>query len=252
MRRHARGFTLVEMLVACALTILVLIAIGRVVWVANSLQREVSSSYLVREDADIAFRAVQDDLRQTNLSTIRVDSLDRGVSLASPLLGRDKKSFEVSPYGVAVWKSWIHYTVVADGPYTGHLVRWEAPYTSGLRDARPSPFSAWDPKVGAGDSLLPDVLLPGVGLRSGSPPEALQEPGPVPIEEGGGGFRVRFFRGDGSLSQTNPAQASDDSRLDWSKSVTMLVDCQLQVAQPSSQTGRWSLYTIGFRVCPRN
>ncbi len=249
-RRH--GYTLIELLVACALAILVLVAIGRVVWVAENLQREVSSSYVVREDADIAFRTIQDDLRQTRLSSVRVDSLDRGVSMASPLSARDKRSFEVSPYGVAVWKSWVHYTVVADGPMTGHLVRWEAPYTAGLRDARPSPLVAWQPTGSLTDSLLPDVVLPGVGLVTGRPPEKLEELGPVPMDEGGGGFRVRFFRGDGSLSTTNPSQASDETQPGWSRAVTTLVDCRLQVAQPSDQTGRWNVYTLGFRVCPRN
>lgn len=250
--RAARGFTLIEVLVACALTIVVLVAVGRVVWVANSLQQEISSSYVVREDADIAFRLLQDDLRQTSLSSIRVDSLDRGASMASPLVKRDKSSFEVSPYGVAVWKSWVHYTVQADGPSTGHLVRWEAPYQEGMRDARPSPFSPWQVADGFKESLLPDVLLPEVGLVPGPAPEALEQPGSVPIDKGGGGLRIRFFRGDGSLSSTNPSQASDESQPGWSKAVTTLVDCQLQVAQASTQTGRWSLYTIGFRVCPRN
>ena len=182
---------------------------------------------------------------------IRVDSADRGFSCASPLLQRDRASFEISEYGVATWKSWVHYTVSPTSKELGDLVRWEAPYPPDEREPRPSPLSPWE--IGeAKQSLLPGVVLAGIGVITAAPPESDEELGPVTSEKGGGGLRVRFFRRDGSLSTTNPSQASDDAVPGWSDGVTMLVDCQLQVAEKSTQTGRWSIYTLNFRVCPRN
>jgi hypothetical protein len=237
--------------VACILAILVLLVVGKVLAMAKSLEQEISSSYLVRQDADIAFRTLQADLRQTSLSSIRVDSGDRGFSCASPLLKRDKSSFEVSEFGVAVWKSWVHYTVTPTSNELGDLVRWEAPYPADEREPRPSTFNPWE--IGESkQSLLPGVIQPGLGVVTSPPPESFEEIGPVSGKDGGGGLRVRFFRSDGSLSQTNPCQASDETVDGWSRGVTQLVDCQLQVAEQSTQTGRWSIYTLSFRVCPRN
>jgi type II secretory pathway pseudopilin PulG len=251
MKKSRSAFTLIEILVACILAVLVLGVVGRVIWMAMSLEEEISSSYLVRQDADVAFRTLQDDLRLTSLSTIRVDSADRGFSCASPLLERDRASFEISEYGVATWKSWVHYTVSPTSKELGDLVRWEAPYPADEREPRPSTLSPWE--IGeAKQSLLPGVVQAGIGVITAPPPESYEELGPVTSEKGGGGLRVRFFRRDGSLSTTNPSQASDDTVPGWSDGVTMLVDCQLQVAEKSTQTGRWSIYTLNFRVCPRN
>lgn len=248
-----RGFTLVEILVATVLGLIVLAALIRVFLFARDLQREASSSYLIRQDAEIAFHKLQDDLRSTNLSTIRVQASDRGFSCASPLKGGDLRSFELTPYGVAKWKSWVHYTVVPKDEFIGHLVRWESPYPEDQYDPRPSPHRPSD--VGASkQSLLPDVILPDVGLIEGPPPEALQELGPVKNSEGGGGLRLRFLRraaGD-ELSQTNPAQVSDHEDIHWSSATTELVDCQLRVANRSKESGRWTIYELSFRVHPRN
>lgn len=254
MRRYL-GYTLVEVLIASVLALMVLVVLIRMLWFAWDLDREVSSSYLVRADAEVAFRQIQDDLRLTHLSALRVASNDAGFSCPSPLKGADRSSFELTPFGVCRWKSWVHYTVLPRGNYVGNLVRWEAEYPKDAHEPMPSTFKATDVRDEVKASLLTDVVQPGIGLVPRPTSAKWEELGPVSAADGGGGLRVRFVRyenGKEVLTTVNPALEDDETKPGWSKGTTSLVDCRLQVADKASESGRWSVYTMAFRVSPRN
>jgi hypothetical protein len=246
----------VEIIIAGVMALLVSILVIRVLFFMSDIERTTSASYLIRQEVEVAFRRLQDDLRMTSLSTIRVERGDQGFSCASPLEHADRGSFEISQYGVARWKSWVHYTVVPQGQYVGNLVRWESKSPEEELEPRPSPFKPSEIQGDFKSTLLPNVLQPGVGLIAPKKAGELEQVGAVPNEQGGGGLRVRFLRrernNEDTLSDLNPAQANDDVHENWSFGTTELVDCQLTVGDLSKSSGRWSVHTLAFRVSPRN
>lgn len=251
MRSH-RGYTLIELLVAMAMALVVLTAIIRVFWFGRKVERQARSAYLITADADVAFRKVQEDLRLTHLGSIRVDGQGGGFSMISPLENNDRSTFALSDYGTARWKTWVHYTVTGQTDVTGNLVRWEAPYTG----TNPVPSTFKPTQIGSPKwSLLSGVTLPGVKTSEGTDAEKLRFPKMGINLADNGGLQLRFVRREGDstvLSSTNPVEKSDKDTSDWSKGTTQLVDCRLQVADKSTESGRWSIYTLNFRVEPRN
>jgi type II secretory pathway pseudopilin PulG len=251
--KKIRGFTLIEVLIAAAMAVLVLGALIRVFWFGRDVEREARSSYLIRQDADVAFRNIQEELRLTDLSSIRVGADNSGFSMATPIEGNNFKSFELTGFGVAKWKKWVHFTVLENGDNnysTGALIRWESAYPADTSIPVPSTH---EPTDITGDSkwvLLNDVVMPAHGVTTSS--DGLKELGPDPNNAG---LQLRFVRlenGEESLSTKNPAQSDDSSQADWSQGTTQLVDCRLQIGDISDESGKLSLYTINFRVKPRN
>ena len=247
--RLRAGFTLLEIMVASLMALVVAGALLRVVWFGRGVEREVRSSYLIREDADVVFRQLQEELRLTHLASIRLGDQDNGFAMASPLADNKMTSFELSRYGVAKWKNWVHFATVARDENLGTLVRWETPFPENATLPLPPPSTAISP----GDSkwtLLSDVVLPGKGSVTSA--DGSLELGEV---SDGGGLQLRFLRRDGkdeSLSTINPALQSDKEDSTWSRGSTPLVDCSLKVADTSTESGKLSLYTLSFRVKPRN
>lgn len=253
-RGRRRGYSLIELLVAMAMALVVAGALLRVFWFARSTELDVRSSYLIRQDADVVFRRIQDDLRLTHLASLRVADDDQGFSMISPLNQADLSTFAVTPYGTAGWKSWVHYTVSATGANTGNLVRWELPCPTGTVDGIPSTVNPSEPRGDFVESLLSEVLLPGSGVL---PPGGNQQFSTLGAVEGdrGGGLQLRFVRREAGvevLSSTNPVQSSDALQAGWSAGTTGLVQCVLRVADTSTESGRLSLYQVSFRVAPRN
>lgn len=245
-----RGYTLIELLIAMALAIVVGIAVVRVYWFGRDVEREARESYLIRQDADVAFRQLQTELRLSHLASIRPHSDDNGWGMASPLEdGFEKDSFEVGEYGVARWKSWVHFAAVPLDENVGTLVRWEVPYQ---KDATlPLPPTNLDSQPsGKQWTLLTNVVLPGRGPVDD--PQGLKQLGSVAE---GGGLQIRFLRresGNEVLSKTNPALQSDDTQDGWTAGNTEIVDLKLQVGDISDESGKLSLYTLSLRIKPRN
>lgn len=246
----SRGFSMIELMVAMALAIVVGLAVVRVYWFGRQVEREVRDSYLIREDADVAFRQLQTELRLTHLASLRPHSDDNGWGMASPLEnGYDKSSFEVGEYGVARWKSWVHFAAVPLDENIGTLVRWEVPYQKNVNLPLP-PTELDSQPSGKQWTLLSNVVLPGRGPVDDS--QGLKQFGSA-VE--GGGLQLRFLRresGQEVLSKTNPAQQSDSSQSGWTAGNTEIVDLRLQVGNNSSESGKLSLYTLSIRVKPRN
>lgn len=248
MRRHA-GYTLIEIMVASAMALVVAGALLRVVWFGRGVEREVRSSYLIREDADVAFRQLQEELRLTHLASIRLGDRDNGFAMASPLDDNKMNSFELTRFGAAKWKNWVQFATVAKDENLGTLVRWETPFPANASLPLPPPSTAITPSNSKW-TLLSDVVLPGKGPVTAT--DGSLELGEV---SDGGGLQLRFLRRDGkneSLSKINPALQSDKEVSAWSRGSTPLVDCSLKVADISKESGKLSLYTLSFRVKPRN
>lgn len=245
-----RGYTIIEVIVASLLAVVVSLAVLRVFWFGRNVERQARSSYLIRQDADIAIRQLQTELKLSHLASIRPHADDNGWGMASPLVGGySKDSFEFSKFGVAAWKSWVHFSVVPTDDNVGTLVRWEVPYRKGSKLPLPPTTLESAPK-GEKWTLMNRVVLPGRGPVND--PQGLKTLGKV---EGGGGLQLRFVRreNDGSkLSLTNPSQHSDTSEEGWTRGNTEIVELKLQVGDKSSESGKLTLYTLNIRVMPRN
>lgn len=251
--RTQSAYTLIELVIAMLMAMVVLTALIRVFWFARTTELDVRSSYLIRQDADVVFRRLQDDLRLTHLASIKIADHERGFSMISPLLDSDLKSFEVTDTAVARWKSWVHYTIVPTGAEVGDLVRWELPCPAETLAAPPSTSQPDRPGKNQ-QVVLKGVTLPDVDIF---PPSGAGQPTTIGVKPGSkqSGAQLRFLRtesGKEVLSTTNPADASDEDQPGWSKGTTGLVDCRLRVADQSDESGRWSVFELKFRVRPRN
>ncbi|MFA5503893.1 MAG: hypothetical protein WC314_21400 [Vulcanimicrobiota bacterium] len=247
------GYTLVEILVAGVMALVVLAALLRVFWFARTAERSARSSYLIRQDADELFRRLQDDLRLTHLASIKVASYGRGFSMASPLQDANPATFEVTQYGVAKWKTWVHYTTLPTGAFVGDAVRWELPVPEMNLDPTPSTHPPDQPNASK-KVMIKGVMLPGVGTIAPKAPTERITVGVKPEEEQGG-LRLSFVRREGekeTLSTINPTDRSDGDHSGWSKGSTGLVECCLSIADESKESGYWSVFQIKFRVAPRN
>lgn len=249
--RSKGGFTLIEISVASVMAVLVFGVILRIFWFARKVEREARSSYLVREDVDVAFRNLQEELRMTHLASIRVGSDKSSFSMASPIKNNELASFELTPFGVAKWKSWAHFTIQGGDDNTGELVRWEAAVPEETTLPNPSKLDPTNP-VGSKWSVVKGVVKPGRGVVTGSDAERTAQLGDVPDNSGLQLRFVRYENGAEMLSTVNPAQNHDGNQPGWSQGTTRLVDCRLQVGDISSESGKLSLYTLNFRVKPRN
>lgn len=249
--KNRAGYTLIEIMIASAMALLVLGALIRIFWFGRNVEREARSSYLIRQDVDVAFRNLQDELRLTHLAGIRVASDNSSFSMPTPIENNDFQTFELTDYAVAGWKKWAHFTVTGDNENTGTLVRWEAPFPAQTNLGVPSsldPTQVGDKKW----ALLKGVVKPGRGAVPGKDAERLPKLDAMPDNSG---LQLRFLRyenGRELLSTTNPAQSDDAKQPGWSRGTTQLVDCRLQVADESTESGKLSLYTLQFRVKPRN
>jgi prepilin-type N-terminal cleavage/methylation domain-containing protein len=245
-----RGFTLIEIIIASALSLIVLGAVIRVYWFGRNVERDARSSYLIREDADVAFRQLQSELRLTHLASVRGHSDDNGWGMASPLEGGyDNKTFELTQYGMAKWKSWVHFTAVPLNDHVGTLVRWEVDYKANTN--LPLPPESLDSEPASPKwTVLSNVVLPGRGPTNDS--QGLKVMGNV---TGGGGLQMRFLRrenGEEVLSKTNPSEKSDSSASGWTAGSTEILDLKLQVGDHSGESGKLSVYSLHLRVKPRN
>ena len=243
------GYTLIEIIVASAMALIVLLALMSVVSFGQGVEREARSSYLIRQEADVVFRQIQEELRMTHLASIRLGDGDNGIAMASPISDNAMTSFELTRFGIAKWKNWVHFATVARDDNVGTLVRWETSFPAHTNLPLPpskTDTTPTDPKW----TLLSNVLLPGRGPVNGSGGDKV-----LGAQEGGGGLQLRFLRRENegeSLSKLNPAQKSDSEDTGWSRGSTQIVDCTLKVADISSESGKLSLHSLNFRVKPRN
>jgi type II secretory pathway pseudopilin PulG len=242
-----RGFTLLELVIYCALLLLVTLAIGALFTLGRSAQQSTLGSYLVSGQADTALRWVRHDLSETALVSIKTYPNAPGCSMVSARNTLDKnENLNVSTYGAPLWTKTVFYSlVIPAGARKGNLVRWEQAIAE--KDFLPH-MSSIMPDTGT-DSvptyrvLLHDVLAPKTMVSNLG--------GTKLTSDGYGGFRVEFVRrtngedGDESLSPVNPG---DPSQPQTPANNTALVDVQLQILSDDSYQP--SFYQVDFRVHP--
>lgn len=244
MRR--RGFSLIELSVYMFISMLILSAIYMVFLASRSGYQSAKTSFQLSEEAEIAFRTLQRDLRETSLGSIR--SARGGASMVSARNPEDPGPFPITAAGVPQWQSYVFYTLVPVDDQVGTLVRWTAPGPAGQvlpLAATTPPFPILDGRHRS--EVLHSLLLPGktVEIRNGL--AAVVEDAQAP-----GGFSLGFLRTDDSVSPVNPAERTDEQHDGWSRGNTRMVRVDLQVLSASSETGKIGYTHFDLVVTPRN
>lgn len=246
--KSQRGMTLMELVIAFALSI----AAGLLLWsVTNILrgsQHAASSSTLVSGETETAIEWLRRDLSESALASIDVfPNAERpdqppGVAMASnraydPAL---KGKPLVNRWGAPQWDKHVLYTLRREGSEdpTGPLVRWE-------REMNPKTYlpvsSPVLPNAVDGDKqrvVLRDVLAPNLSGTDFGPEGS-------GVTDGSGGFRLQFVRraGNGagaeSLSNENPRRGNPSEN-------TRMLEAELKILQRES--GKPHYYSIKFRV----
>lgn len=245
-----RGFTLVEMSVYMFIALLVLSAVYMVFLASRSGYETAESSFELSEEAEIAFRTLQRDLRETSLGSIR--SAPGGASMVSARDPDHPEPFPITPAGVPQWQSYVFYCVVPQDDQVGNLVRWTSRGEAGQvlpLATTAAPFPILNPAHRA--EVLHSVLLPGKAVRVDRDVVQVVDDPAAP-----GGFALRFVRTDAqgaeTLSLLNPSQQDDAKERSWSKGNTRMVQVDLQVMARNSETGKVGYTEVDLVVTPRN
>lgn len=249
MRR--RGFTLIELIVYCALVMVIGLAAASLFRLMQGMMVATNVSYLVSRDLEVGLATLRQDLEDAPISSMQVYAPSAGGGLPPSLVlqtARDANGHMVlSPLGVPQWQGWVFYTLEKTSEVTGDLVRWEQAQVTDLPllatlPPSPVPSTATRRRVVLRSVVLPGATLPGVSS------------GGTLTADLDGGFRVRWVRTDGpsySLSPYSPMQVSAGKApgLDVSGN-TRLVEVRVQVFEPSG-TGKASYLSLSFRARPR-
>ena len=282
-----RGMTLIELLVTAALASMILGLIVSLFILARRTSAVTLANYFLSKETETALHYVRRDLQMTALPSITsyplllgsgaASSEAPGMSMATALDPDDMGKLKINDKGYPEWGSYVFYTLTREGNGpTGSLVRW-VQKGSPLNQI-PEPTSIL-PSARQGSSrvilrqvLLPQQTLPGLASSTrtdqfgGFRLSFVRQPQPV----AGNVARVRFhltgitvpgqisgspgplISGDTAyLAHVNPQKVTEGkaSGLDATAN-TRLVEVELKVANPSD-TGKFSYFSIQFRVCPR-
>ncbi len=248
--KSERGFSLLEMIVYLALAAVTLAILTSLFVVSKNTQTKAYSSYLVGGRFASAIATIRRDLQATALASLQAypnseeESEAPGLTAVSAYAhdnqGRD--NFEISPYGVPRWVSFLHYTVVPNSEITGHLLRWrtELPIKNGLPALAEMPPALHSPDTGRAlieNVLLANVTVSGIG-KGGS--KAFDEHG---------GFEVKFIRRAGG-SDGEESFTPENPRLGEAADNTRLVQVTLRTLQ-NEKTSNPDYFEFSIRVAPR-
>lgn len=261
------GFTLVELILASFMALMIITVILTVFSVGRGSYYYSRSSYTVAEDSYASIKWLKKDLMQTALSTIWVinddqrSQMDRSGTTEYPVMILESAedpatgNFTISRFGSPYWQKYLVYTLrrgetVSLGNNkvkTGSLIRYDLPLSGNSIPTIPKMFP--------GDSLqIPTgVTNPRVVLRnlvfSG---QDIDYDGTI---DDYNDFQISFIQRDSSggdvsdvLTKTNPSQASPE---DIGKN-TELTQVDLMILEISKETGKPNIFSITFKVMPRN
>ena len=237
---RSRGLTLVEILIASALALVVFGALLSVFLNSRKIGRTARESFYLSEDVSIALRTIVTDIKSTTLSSIKVG--EDGFSLASPYTLGKSDGFEVTPYGGAKWKKWVHYSLQPGDDIRERLTRTESPLTDEVYPLNPP-----TPPGSSGKVLLSNILRRGktVDKTTDGVYRVTDKADALP------GFTLRFVGRDGSRIKENPADHSDEDRPGWTLNTTTMVELCLQVVDTPSDS-KVATLRIYRQLTPRN
>lgn len=222
-----RGMSLIELVVYCAVSAVVVGMVTSLYIVLNRTQQHTYAQYLMGSRISSAIRVLRRDLQATALSSIQAYPDQAALSFVSAYDADG--NFTLGDYGSPHWQKHVYYNL----NNKGELTRWASPITD--KNYLPLPASS-DPASVQGDAKgLTEGLVP--------PNEAvmgLHEPTPY------GGFEINFVRrenGVDSLSKINPKDSEDF------ETHTKLVEVTMKTVEGSSTEPIYS--SLKFRVCPR-
>lgn len=236
--RNTGGVTLIEILLASALSLVVSLTALSVFRLLHKATRETSDSYVISRDLEEAQRNLRADLRETALASLRMVPQRQGpAALACVTSINEQGRPQLSPSGTPEWCGWVFYRLLTQPGQPARLERRVVRRAGALPDV-PASF---DENSGEARVLLTEV----------APPDFTAEAislGPA------GGFELSFLRlgpdGRYQNSPTNPALVTAGiSGLRISDN-TRLIEVRLAVVEGLS-TSTPSFLQIPVRVCPR-
>ena len=222
-----RGFTLIEIVVYCGLSVVALGLILSLFTVAKRTQQQTYSQYLVGGSLSSTIDLIRRELQATALSSIVVKEGTPGFSCASAY--NSEGNFVPNPYGAPRWQKNVFYHLESGGS----LVRWSKEMPPDTFLPLPSTLSPSQVEGSSGRSVMSGLLAPNKavkGIFEGSPY---------------GGLELSFVRrdeGEDSLSKVNPKDSNDYDKH------TRLVEVTLRTFEDRSEP---DFSEVSFRVCPR-
>jgi hypothetical protein len=175
-----RGVSVVEMLIACAMTLIILFATYDLYLQTRSMYEHPRASFSVQQDIMHAARWLKRDLLETNVVTIRsfpaTNKTDpASLSLESPRTMDENQQLTIGKYGIVVWQKYVYYRLVsnASSPGTASLIRDEGPLNDQPEPLDPqhlipmaSGIAAFQaPGVTGRRRVIATNLVPGAGFR---------------------------------------------------------------------------------------
>lgn len=240
--RNRRAFTLIEIMIYATISLMVLSTILGVYLASLRLFRTASSSYLMSNEALSAYRTLQQDLRETSLSSIVV--ADQGFAFVSARDPEKPAEFRVSRFGVPQWTSAVYYRLEPqDGRYH-HLVRYASKLDRPKAIPAPPAFVSGPISTSHRRVVMRYLLPPGKGVQAGSDGYRL-----VDRAKEKGGARLGFLVRDeqGQLSDTPTHPSANDGRV-----TTGMVRLDLKLIDPGSQSGKLNYLEYSLVVTPRH
>ena len=246
---RTRGYTLIEVILASALTMVVLGILFQLWSYSRFISSSAHQGYVLTEDVGTSFRTLQRELNETSLTSIYLDDQSRlGFYSARDAQGK----LQIGNDGAPSWRKMIRYSLrpSADDPQVGQLVREERELAA-TAPLFPRPAYWNEPPAASARTMAMGLLSRGYDLLPD--PKAGGMITVKATENAERGFVVRFVRQEETekLSRVNPCWGRQEtSQADWTKGSTGLVHVTMGVLERDSSTGQIGFVELRMHVRP--
>ncbi len=230
-RRKQRGFTLIEIIVYCALSIAALVVLISMVQVIRRTGDHTYAQYLVSGNMATTIRMIRKELQATSLASITSYGATSGQAPGFSCVSAydDKGEFKLGSYGTPHWQKHVYYTLNNAGVVT----RW----TQNIADKNYLPslapsVSATPSPDGESKALMNDALPPNKAVGTHHPASSY------------GGLEVGFVRRNGATETVVPQNPRDSANPEQN---TRLLQVTLRTLEESGP----NFLEVKFRVHPR-
>lgn len=230
-RQNRRGFTLMEIIVYCALSIAALVVLISMVRVIQRTGDHTYASYLVSGNMATTIRMIRKELQTTSLASITTYGATSGEAPGFSCVSAydDDGEFKLGSYGTPHWQKHVYYTLNSEGVITRstsdiadkNYIPTLAPNTS----PTPSPG-------GKARSLMHDALPPNKAVGTHHAASSY------------GGLEVGFVRRNGATETVVPQNPRDSANPEQN---TRLLQVTLRTLEESGP----NFMEVKFRVHPR-
>ncbi len=226
-KRNRRGFTLMEIVVYCALSVA---ALGVLISMVRVIQRtgdHTYAQYLVSGNMATTMRMIRKELQATSLASITTYGSTSGQAPGFSCVSAydDKGEFKLGSYGTPHWQKHVYYTLNGQGTIT----RW----TKNIADKNYLPTLAPNPvQEDNGRALMSDALPPNTAVGTHHAASSY------------GGLEVGFVRRNGNTETVVPQNPRDSGNPEQNTRLVQIILRTLEENGPN-------FLEVKFRVFPR-